>query len=152
MSRPPDDGSHDRSHGGAGRGTTPPRAADVLAHGDARLPPGVAAVVARGETLWLIDHPRALPPLGAPPADWVVVPLAFAWMYPDSLVVADALDFARRGLLLTGDLVSHHDPAAALRRLAVLLDGLALALDPVHELHAEALVVVARRRGSAPRG
>ncbi|MBL8840686.1 MAG: hypothetical protein JNL90_04050 [Planctomycetes bacterium] len=146
MSRPPDDASHDRSHGGAGRGSTPPRAADV----DARLPPGVAAVVARGETLWLIDHPRALPPLGAPPADWVVVPLAFAWMYPDSLVVADALDFARRGLLLTGHLHGHHDPAAALRRLAALLDGLALALDPVHELHATALVVVARRRGSAP--
>ena len=84
---------------------------------DARLSPAVAAVVARGETLWLVEHPRALPPAGSPQADWVVVPLAFAWMYPDSMVVADALVLARRGLLLEGEWGAHAEPEAALRRL-----------------------------------
>lgn len=103
----------------------PPRPATAV---DARLSPAIAAAVARGDTLWLIEHPRALPPPGSPPADWVALPLAFAWLYPDSMVVADALELARLGLLLEGEWRAHEEPEAALRRLVALLAG--FELDP----------------------
>ncbi len=126
-----------------------PRRGDDI---DARLPPGVAAVVARGETCWLCDHPRALPPSGSPRADWVVLPLAFAWMYPDSMVVADALEFAARGLILEGELVGAAEgdggghATAALRRLAVVLGSLQLEVEIATQLPAPRVVIVARCR------
>jgi hypothetical protein len=137
------------------REPSPPSAADV----DQRLPKGVAPVVARGETCWLCEHPRALPAPDAAPADWVVLPLAFAWLYPDSLLIADALPFARRGLILYGGLDEPSDPAPAgdacavaagagegpmARRLRALLGSLGLSMTQV------GAVVVARRRPETP--
>ena len=86
---------------------------------DARLPPAVQGVVPRGETCWLCDHPRALPVAGSAPADWVVLPLAFAWLYPDSMLLLESLTFARRGLLLHGKTAG--DALPRLRRLCVEL-------------------------------
>lgn len=106
----------------------PPRAADV----DARLPPGVARVVARGETCWLCEHPRALPAPGSARADWVVLPVAFAWLYPDSLLLADAQDFATRGLILYGEVEEPDAGEGALRRrLRALLASLGLEMEPL---------------------
>jgi hypothetical protein len=90
---------------------------------DSRLPPGVARLLAPGETAFLCAHPRALPPTGSAPADFVVLPLAFAWLYPDSLLLVEALEFARRGLILHGE---SHD-ASVLPRLRRLCLDLRLA-------------------------
>lgn len=110
---------------------------------DARLPPAVQGVVARGETCWLCDHPRALPPAGAPPADWVVLPLAFAWLYPDSMLVLEALEFARLGLILHGEWGSEN-PDAALQRLTRILSSLHLTTELASST-SPTTVVIARR-------
>ena len=110
---------------------------------DARLPPAVQGVVARGETCWLCDHLRALPPAGSAPADWVVVPLAFAWLYPDSMLLLEALDFAKRGLILHGEWGAE-GPEAAMQRLARILSSLQLTTE-IASSSSLTTVVVARR-------
>jgi hypothetical protein len=115
---------------------------------DARLPPAVQGVVPRGETCWLCDHPRALPVAGSAPADWVVLPLAFAWLYPDSMLLLEALDFAKRGLILHGEWGAE-GPAAALQRLTRILASLHLTTD-LATSSSPTTVVVARRIAESP--
>ncbi len=113
---------------------------------DARLPRGVAAALVRGETIYLCDHPRALPPTGSPLADFVAIPLAFAWLYPDSLLVLEALEFARRGLILhgaSGD-ATDSEGVGTRARLSTLLAS--FQLDAVVTRHDELLVIRAMRR------
>jgi len=114
---------------------------------DARLPPAMQGVVARGETCWLCDHPHALPPYGAARADWVVLPLAFAWLYPDSMLLLEALDFATRGLILHGEWGAE-GPDAALRRLTRILASLHLTTELA--VRETATTVVIARRIAAP--
>lgn len=100
---------------------------------DARIPPPAAASLARGETAFLCETPRSLPPAGTPPADFVVLPFAFAWLYPDSMLVVEALHFARRGLVLHGTIAGgagsaggDAEPAAIAARLRRLMEDLRL--------------------------
>jgi hypothetical protein len=105
----------------------------------------------RGETCWLCEHAHALPAPGSAAADWVVLPVAFAWLYPDSLLLADAQLFATRGLILYGEVAELGDDDAVSdasanaegalhRRLRALLASLGLEMEPVGPVY------IARRR------
>ena len=114
---------------------------------DARLPHAVRGVVPRGDTCWLCDHARALPPAASPRADWVVLPLQVAWLYPDSLLVLEALEFATRGLILHGEWGAEgraEGPDAALRRLIRILASLHLTTE-LATSSSPTTVVIARR-------
>jgi hypothetical protein len=110
---------------------------------DARLPAAVQGVVPRGETCWLCDHPRALPAAGSACADWVVLPLAFAWLYPDSMLVLEALEFARLGLILHGEWGAG-GPDLTLQRLTRILSSLHLTTE-LATSSSPTTVVIARR-------
>jgi hypothetical protein len=90
----------------------------------------IARALAPGESLHVCTHPRALPeaaPSAPPIADFVALPFAFAWLYPDSMLVVDALAVARRGLILHGSLdATGHEPLGVVTRLVSICRELRL--------------------------
>ena len=94
-----------------------------------RLPPGVAHALLRGETAYVCASASALPKADGGRADFVVLPLELVCLYPDSLVVVEALEFAGKGLIVHGTLVG----SALLRRLLALFEVLQLTAQWLNE-------------------
>jgi len=119
------------------------------------LPAGVARVLVVGESAFLCDSPRTLPGGDVAP-DFVVLPLAFAWLHPDSMMLVEALAFARRGAILFGALGEGSEPAALVARVERICfelrlrptwhDGSGRRVDPRKAFDATAELVIRAER------